>query len=216
MAYFPMFIDLEGEECLIVGGGKIAFRKVEVLEAFGLVITVAAKEICEEILGFADKNEKIQCLKMEVDAKNLPLLTAGKKMVIAATDDMVKNHEISLFCRKTGILVNAVDMQEDCDFIFPSYIKEGNVVGAFSSGGRSPLVTQYLKKCMEAYMTEFLGELTEYLGSIRKIVQKEVQIYKCRRDVYQALFLQGMETQKIPDESDLWREIQRVQSDEEK
>ncbi len=64
--------------------------------------------------------------------------------VIAATDDQKTNHEISHMQRKK-IPVNAVDQKEDCGFIFPSYVKEGEVVAAFSSGGQSPLITQYLK-----------------------------------------------------------------------
>ena len=67
------------------------------------------------------------------------------EMVIDATDDNALNHEIAEYCKAKDSMVNAVDQKADCSFIFPSYIKEKNLVAAFSSGGNSPVLTQYLK-----------------------------------------------------------------------
>ena len=77
------------------------------------------------------------------------------------------NHELSTYCKDHKILVNVVDQKEDCSFIFPSYLKEKDIIAAFSSSGKSPLITQYLKEKEKEVLTPFLGEINDYLGSLR-------------------------------------------------
>lgn len=137
MAYFPMFVNLMDQECLVCGGGKVALRKVEVLLDFGARVTVVAPEICEEIQDIA----QIKLLWRYPEESDLD----GIALLIAATSDKEANHHLAQMAKAKGIPVNAVDQTEDCTFIFPSYIKEQNLVAAFSSGGNSPVMTQYLK-----------------------------------------------------------------------
>lgn len=73
---------------------------------------------------------------------------------------------------KKHIPVNAVDQQEDCSFIFPSYLKHRDLVGAFSSAGNSPVLTQYLKESLKEILTEELGQINDYMGSIRPVVKR--------------------------------------------
>lgn len=159
MAYFPMFIELKDKCCLVVGGGRVALRKVEVLRDFGARITVAAPSILPEIQAM----EGIVCQKKYFEKSDLE----GQELVVAATDDPEQNHRISQICREEKIPVNAVDQKEDCSFIFPAYQKEGNVVAAFSSGGKSPAISQYLKSQIRPAMPALLGELAEMLGDLR-------------------------------------------------
>ena len=105
--------------------------------------------------------------------------------MVAATDDAGLNHEIAEAAQKQKIPVNAVDQQEDCSFIFPSYVREQELVGAFSSGGNSPVLTQYLKNYMAQILTAELGEANAYLGSIRPVVKKELDTEAMRKKVYQ-------------------------------
>ena len=105
--------------------------------------------------------------------------------MVAATDDAGLNHEIAEAAQKQKIPVNAVDQQEDCSFIFPSYVREQELVGAFSSGGNSPVLTQYLKKYMAQILTAELGEANAYLGSIRPVVKRELDTEAMRKKVYQ-------------------------------
>ena len=102
-----------------------------------------------------------------------------------STDDAGLNHEIAEAAQKQKIPVNAVDQQEDCSFIFPSYVREQELVGAFSSGGNSPVLTQYLKKYMAQILTAELGEANAYLGSIRPVVKRELDTEAMRKKVYQ-------------------------------
>ncbi len=198
MSYFPMFIQLEGESCLVVGGGRIAFHKVKVLKDFGAEVVVVAPEISEDIKNM----DGVTCQERRFDTRDLK----GRRLAVAATDDREENHRISLLCRKERIPVNAVDQTEDCDFIFPSYIKKGEVAAAFSSGGQSPVVTQYLKEQMQPILTAQLGELTEQLGSLRSRV-KQIEPAGVRKDVYQALLRQGLEQRGLLSEEDIGKII---------
>ena len=202
MAYFPMFIDIKGQSCLIVGGGRVALRKVRVLQDFGARVTVAAPDILAEIEGA----EGVICLRREYDEN----LLAGMGLVVAATDDAEKNRMISRHCMERKIPVNAVDQIEDCSFIFPSYVRRGELVAAFSSGGKSPLMTQYLKAKIEPEMTEFTAELTDYLGSIRDEVKAQVETEALRKKVYQQILAFAMEHGKMPEDHQLAEMIKTV------
>lgn len=195
MAYFPMFIDLEGQPCLIVGGGKVALRKVQVLRDFGAAVTVAAPEILREIEAIPG----VVCLHREYGEE----LLEGMSLVVAATGDAAMNRVVSRRCRELKIPVNAVDQMEDCSFIFPSYLRRQDLVAAFSSSGKSPLMTQYLKARTEPVMTDFTGELAEYLGSIRSQVKARVATEAKRREVYRLALDFAMERETLPDQGQL-------------
>lgn len=195
MAYFPLFVQLDKRPCLVVGGGTVAFRKIRVLLDFGADVTVVAPEITDAISGMP---ENIICHEKEYDTGDL----YGFSLVVAATDDTELNHRISRDCRARGIMVNAVDQQEDCDFIVPAYLKAGEVVAAFSSGGNSPVVTQYLKKKNRDFVTPELGEITAYLGSIREAVKERVPTEAMRKRVYLHILEQWERTGQIPGEKE--------------
>ena len=94
----------------------------------------------------------------------------GFDVVVAATDNHELNHRISLECQKLGIPVNVVDQKDDCTFIFPSILHYENVVAAFSSGGRNPVITQYMKKQASSFIDERLGQINEKTGQIRDLL----------------------------------------------
>lgn len=231
MAYFPMFVDMTERECLIVGGGNVAYRKVIVMLDFGAKVTVVAEDICDELRKFtiddiasedktgsytankennqtdsdaankennqpdSDAADRITIIKRRFDRKDCN----GMEMVIAATDDNALNHEIAEYCKANGIMVNAVDQKADCSFIFPSYIKEKNLVAAFSSGGNSPVLTQYLKGKEKEILTPFLGELNEYMGQIREKVIAQYDTQAERKRVFKEILCAAIDNGRIPE-----------------
>ena len=200
MAYFPMFVDMTERECLIVGGGNVAYRKVMVMLDFGAKVTVVAEDICEELRKLtiddtANKENRIAFIKRRFEQKDCD----GMEMVIAATDDNALNHEIAEYCKAKGIMVNAVDQKADCSFIFPSYIKEKNLVAAFSSSGNSPVLTQYLKGKEKEILTPFLGELNEYMGQIREKVIAEYDTEAERKRVFKEVLCAAIDNGRIPE-----------------
>lgn len=201
MSYFPMFIDLQDRPCLIVGGGRVALRKVEVLKDFGAHITVIAPAILPEIKAI----EGILYQEKTFETSDLK----GLDLVIAATDDKELNHKISIACKKQSIPVNAVDQIEDCTFIFPAYLKEGEVVAAFSSGGQSPVITQYLKGKMRPLLTHHLGSLAACLGSLRENMKEKIKTEAERKIVYQEILQLGLEKDTIPSEEEIRKIIEK-------
>lgn len=210
MAYFPMFVDMTERKCLIVGGGNVAYRKVIVMLDFGAKVTVVAEDICDELRKLtiddiasedktgsytANKENRITFIKRRFERKDCD----GMEMVIAATDDNALNHEITEYCKANGIMVNAVDQKADCSFIFPSYIKEKNLVAAFSSGGNSPVLTQYLKGKEQEILTPFLGELNEYMGQIREKVIAQYDTEAERKRVFKEILCAAIDNGRIPE-----------------
>ena len=184
MAYFPMFVQLKNKKCLVIGGGRIALRKIEVLKDFEADVTVIAPEMIPQIRQI-DKIRRIFRTFMEEDFKEAEL-------VVAATNDPKVNSEISKICMQRKIPVNAVDQKEDCSFIFPSYVKEGEVVAAFSSGGQSPMITQYLKEKIKPNLTEELGQIAQILGSLRAFAKSCIATEQERKAFYKELLQIGL------------------------
>ena len=191
MAYFPMYIQLKGRKCLVVGGGKVALRKIKVLKDFEADVTVVAPDMIEQIRQIDD----ICRIFRSFEEKDLEEI----ELVVAATNDQEENHQISRQCKKRNIPVNAVDQKEDCSFIFPSYVKEGEVIAAFSSGGESPAVTQYLKREIQPVLTKELGEISSALGKIRGTVKKFVWPEQRRKALYEELLNLSLEENCLPD-----------------
>lgn len=198
--YFPMFIEIKNKNCLVVGGGRIAFHKVKVLRDFEVQIMVVAPVILSEIQEMKD----VVCCERQFEKKDLK----GQFMVIAATDDKEMNHRISQICKEEEIPVNAVDQPEDCSFIFPAYLKEGEVVAAFSSGGQSPVVTQYLKERVRPFMTPLLGNLSERLGGLREKVRR-INPAEARKNIYQEILQAGLEKGEIPSDEEIEEILKR-------
>lgn len=194
MAYFPMFVNIENKPCLVAGGGSTALRKIHNIMDFGGRVTVVAPCICPEI-------KMIQGLKLE-EREFADNDIDGFFIVIAATDNDEVNTNISRLCLEHNIPVNVVDRKEECSFIFPAYTKKENVVAAFSTGGNSPVIAQYLKESSEKYLTDLVGELAESLGSIRDMV-KATANPKIRKKIYSSVFNEGIKLGRVPSKEEI-------------
>lgn len=195
MAYFPFMIDIKDKNCLVVGGGTIAFHKVKVLVDFGVHIRVVAAEICRELQALADRYiEEKQQDKLELEIVQREFQDSdveGMDFVVAATDDELLNCHISDLCRQKNILINAVDMKEACSFIFPAIIREEDLLIAVSTGGQSPAAAAYVKKQIRNTIPEYYGNMVETLGEYREYILKHVHTAKERKRVFNRLLEYG-------------------------
>mgnify|MGYP000025710795 FL=1 len=206
MSYFPLFMELKDRDCLVVGGGRVAWRKVKVLMDFGARVSVVAPEIISEI-GELGPDQLLEREFLDDDVW-------GRILVVAATDDETLNQRISRLCQARSIPVNVVDQIQDCSFIFPAYVKRGEVVAAFSSGGQSPVMTQYLKAQIKPVMTEELGELAACLGSLRDVVHSSVQTETARKHLYEELLQLGLQKGENPETEEIWNVMKKYMEQE--
>lgn len=203
MAYFPMFVDMKNKNCLIVGGGFVALRKVRMMlefEANVRVITPVLVKELYEIKGIAVEEREFSFCDLE-----------EQDMVIAATNLVDLNREIAEECKKRGIPVNVVNLPEAGSFICPAYEKTGSVVAAFSSGGKNPAITQYLKGKIRPWMTDKLAEQAEYLGVIRPKVKQRLKEKGKRKLAYEQLLAFCQKENRLPKEEEFLRIMGEVE-----
>lgn len=216
MAYFPFYMDIQDKIFLIVGGGQIAFRKLEVLSQFHTNIIVVAPSICEPIyhlqksISETNKSTKITCKKREFDPKDIQ----GVDYVIAATNDITLNSEISMLCKKNNILVNVVDVKEECSFVFPAITKHKDLVISISTGGSSPAMASKIKEDLQEVIPEYYGELIEMFGEYREYIKIQVINPKHRMEIYKEAIRLAEQKKDIITENEFYDIIKRVQGGE--
>lgn len=128
---FPMFVDLSQRKIVVVGGGKIAQRRISVLIQFADKITVIAPKVHPNIQLLAD-DRQIQLKEKRYQREDI----YDADIVIAATDDAGVNNEIHSVCKCLGIIVNVISDQNKCDFHFPGIVKREQLVVGVNAGGR--------------------------------------------------------------------------------
>jgi siroheme synthase-like protein len=161
MPHFPLFGDLTGRLCVIVGGGPVAARKAESLLDYGPELTVLAPEPSAEILALSP----ITLLERPYGG---PADIAGAGLVLAATDNRELNARVAEDARAAGIPVNVADDPALCTFFFPALVRRGSMVAGLSSSGACPRLTARLRKRLEQDWPANLGDSLETLKEERR------------------------------------------------
>ena len=163
MSYYPVFLELDGKIALVVGGGKVAQRKVETLLECGASISIVSKELTHELKQLIEDSE-VRFLGEELKDEFFD----DAFIVIAATDDKDLNHNVSERARDRGLLVNAVDQPADCNFIVPSIVKKGDLLIAISTSGKSPALSKKIRKRLEVQFGNEYETFLNLMGRLRK------------------------------------------------
>lgn len=167
MSFFPMYMDMQNLNVLVVGGGHIATEKLEKLVDFTKKITVIASEIS------ADANTLIREHDLTVHERTYKKGDIeGFDIVIVATETVALHKSIYEESRTSRILVNSVDNMDYCDFIFPSYLQKGDLTIAFSTGGASPAFAKQIRRHFEKIIPDSVGEFLEKMKSLRTTMPK--------------------------------------------
>lgn len=178
MKYFPFFLQLDQLPCLIVGGGSVAERKLDLLIKAKADITVISLEFSDYILDLA-KTHNIRCIKKEYSNK---ILEENKyNFVISATNDVSLNERVAKDCKKYNIIVNVVDQPEICDFIFPSILERGDITVAVSTGGASPVLARVLRTKLETMVPGSYGKLAEIVSANRIKVREKMKKFSSNK-----------------------------------
>ena len=162
--YYPVFLDLVGKPCLVVGGGEIAIRKAEGLLIAGAIVTMVATQ-CQAAPTSAYLRIK------GYDITDLE----GQLLVFAATDDVVLNAQIAKEAVAKGLWVNAVDDPARCSFILPAVVRRGALTLAISTAGASPALARRLKEQLEEVYGPVYEELVDALWQLRKTWERAAQ-----------------------------------------
>lgn len=142
--YFPMFVDISGKKVLVVGGGRIALRRVKTLLKFGPEILIIAPLVEEELRELEDQG-RIRIRQRQYRPEDI----CGADIVLAATDDQDLNRNIWKSCREQKISVNIADDKSLCDFYFPSVVMTEDVVIGINSGGTDPEKVKEMRRQIE-------------------------------------------------------------------
>ena len=183
MTYFPVFTKINPDErVLIAGGGKVAGRKLGVLLSFDMAVDVLSENFDEEIRSEAANHPLVRLIKTDCQTFELPE-DVIYRFAIAATDDDAVNRVFAEHCRKRHIPVNIVDAPDECDFIFPSFVKKGDLVCAVSSGGVCPPATQFFRDRIADILPDDIEDTMEEMGRLRDRLRKENPDHRQRASV---------------------------------
>jgi uroporphyrin-III C-methyltransferase/precorrin-2 dehydrogenase/sirohydrochlorin ferrochelatase len=182
MKYLPIFLNISDKNCLVVGGGSIAVRKIELLLKSDAKIQLVAKDLCssmstlQQLHGFESSVRGFE----ESDLDNVDL-------VIAATNDRRLNAGISSLAKAKHLPVNVVDDTNLCSFIMPSIVNRNPVQIAVSTGGASPVLARLLRSHLESTIPAAYGELAKLVDSYRDQVKQAFPKVEERRIFWESI-----------------------------
>ena len=165
--YYPVYLDLDGKPCVIIGGGEVAWRKVRGLLECRASLTVISPSVTPGIRERAETGELQWSAReyMEGDLK-------GAFLAIAATDRRLVNEAIANEAARNNVVLNVVDDPSLCTFIAPAVVRQGEVTVALSTGGASPALARKLRESLEASDVLQYADLAGILSSARKELRR--------------------------------------------
>jgi len=163
MRYYPVHLDIQNRNCLVVGGGGVGTRKVATLLDCGARVTVISPVVSHQLRDFA-KSGLIELRERPYQSGDLD----GMFLVIGATDDEGLNQKISSDADHLNTLCNIADRPEVCNFILPSIVQRDDLVITISTSGKSPALAKNLRKTLEYQFGREYGVFLKLMGAVRK------------------------------------------------
>ena len=165
MSMLPVFLKLDGRNCLLIGAGTVALDKIGSLLSTGVKLRVIAPQARVEVRELA-REGKLEWIERGFEPSDLD----GNFLVIAATNDQRVNAAVYQGCVARNIPCNSVDDIPNCDFFFGSVVARGDLQIAISTSGESPAVAQRLRREIDEQLPNDLGPWLEQLGELRREV----------------------------------------------
>ena len=171
-------MELSKQPVLLVGGGEVAERKLDLLLKANAKLTIVSPEFTDYISELINNNQNITAISSDYKKEHMKNSFA---FVIAATNDESLNEQIAKQANSQGILVNVVDKPNICDFIFPSILERGAITLAVSTGGSSPVLARLLRTKLETMIPGAYGRLAKIISENRIPVRKKLINSKSNR-----------------------------------
>lgn len=173
MRYYPISIDTKDKSILVVGGGRASYLKLKNLVNTYALVTVVAREFCEEILNLLKLHRDRLILKTRtINVDNIDFIDEYN-MAFICTDNKALNNELCKYFKHKKILVMMADNKENSDFITSSVLEKENITIAINTEGRSPTASKLLLNETEKILTD---ELLKKLDLLCKIREKLINI----------------------------------------
>lgn len=183
MQYFPLFVDTRDRSVLVVGGGDVAARKLELLCRTDALITVIATEACAEIQA-QKRSGRITLHERPVNEDDI----CDWDLLYLATNDESLNVRLAGVARRRNIWANVVDNPAYCDFITPSIVDRGRLVVAISTAGAAPVFARDIRARLEAWLPPSLTPLFDFIATRRQQVQETLATVPARRRFWERFF----------------------------
>jgi precorrin-2 dehydrogenase/sirohydrochlorin ferrochelatase len=162
---FPMFMKLEGRQCLVVGAGNVGEPKIAGLLETGARIRVVALNAGPTIREWASAAR----IELELRAFRAEDLD-GAFLAVVATASRTLNERVYLEAQRRGVLCNVVDVPDLCDFFYPSIVRRGDLQIAISTAGQSPSLDQKIRQQLEKQFGPAYAAWVAELGETRRLI----------------------------------------------
>jgi len=195
--YFPIFVDLDRQPVLLVGGGEQAAQKLRLLAKTTAVVRIVAPELCSELA------EAVAAGRAEWHSRAFhPDQLQGCRLVYAAVDDLALAARVAFAARARGIPVNAIDRPQLCSFITPAIVDRDPVVVAIGSEGTAPVLVGRIRAMLEAQLPQQLGRLAGYAQGLRRRIARHFGDGRARRAFWKRFFDGPASAAVLADDSD--------------
>ena len=197
--HFPLFIELEGRPCLVVGGGPVAVRKAQALAECGAKVTVVAGTNGQDARSTGkatgvNGQDARSTWEGSFCGTGVPPVhvvrrnftdgdVEGMSLVVSATNDRAVNRCVAELCRARGVPVNVVDDPANCTFIFPAVVRKGPMTVAVSSGGACPVAAKMVRDKVAGALPDDFVAAVERLGNERENLKRDYPDPQVRRRV---------------------------------
>lgn len=166
--YYPIFLNIQGKRCVVIGGGKVSLRKAKMLLDCGANVFVISPKPHPDIAKLS-KERAIHLIQRDYEAQDLK----GAVIAIVCTDVKEVNRKVADEAKKAGILVNVADDPEPSDFIIPAFFRRGNLTVAVSTSGVSPALARKIRTKLEKSFGEEYASLLSLIGEVRSTLKEK-------------------------------------------
>ncbi len=187
MRYYPANLDIQNQNCLVVGGGSVGKRKILTLLECGARVTVVSPKISNEIKALSEGHH-IELKERNYRSSDLK----GMFLVIGATDNEEVNRQISKDAARIRIICNIVDRPQECTFVLPAIVKQGDLVIAISTAGKSPAFAKRLRQKLSGEFGPECGKFLDLMGAIRKKLLQKGKSPEAHKYMFEQLIDEGL------------------------
>ena len=181
-AYYPLFADLRGRRCIVIGGGLIAQRKATTLLDYGAAVTVVSPTVTKRLAAYA-RQGKIRHMARRFRPADL----REAWLVYGATDDASVNAQVVRAARARRIFTNIVDQTPLCSFIAPAIFKRGTLTVAVSTAGASPSLAKRLRSELGRTVGAEYAPMLRLLAGLRGAAKQTLPSYRDRKRYFDGL-----------------------------